>query len=107
MKVGIDHPSQLYFPHRIYDRIKLNQDLGLHGIMTDERERAAKKMIIVGLWCIQRPDPLSRPSMSKVLEMLEGSLEALEIPPKPFLSSPPRSLQPSTSSSTNAQSRTS
>ncbi|KAI3923058.1 hypothetical protein MKW92_010861 [Papaver armeniacum] len=28
VKVGIDHPSQLYFPHRIYDRIKLNQDLG-------------------------------------------------------------------------------
>ncbi|KAI3854485.1 hypothetical protein MKW92_043313 [Papaver armeniacum] len=106
VKVGIEHPSQLYFPHRIYDRIKLNQDLGLHGIMTDEREQAAKKMIIVGLWCIQT-NPLSRPSMSKVLEMLEGSLETLEIPPKPFLSSPPRSLQPSTSSSTSAQSQTS
>ncbi|XP_026382266.1 LEAF RUST 10 DISEASE-RESISTANCE LOCUS RECEPTOR-LIKE PROTEIN KINASE-like 2.4 [Papaver somniferum] len=103
VNVGIDHLSQLYFPHRIYDRIKLNQDLGLHGIMTDEREQAAKKMIIVGLWCIQT-NPLSRPSMSKVLEMLEGSLETLEIPPKPFLSSPPRSLQPSTSSSTSASS---
>ncbi|KAI3934475.1 hypothetical protein MKW92_021795 [Papaver armeniacum] len=103
VKVGTDHLSQLYFPHQIYDRIKLNQDLGLHGIMTDEREQAAKKMIIVGLWCIQT-NPLSRPSMSKVLEMLEGSLETLEIPPKPFLSSPPRSLQPSTSSSTSASS---
>ncbi|KAI3885783.1 hypothetical protein MKX03_008137 [Papaver bracteatum] len=102
VNVGIEHPSQLYFPHRIYDRIKLNRDLGLHGIMTKERENASKKMIIVGLWCIQT-NPLSRPSMSKVLEMLEGSLEALEIPPKPFLSSPPRSLEPSTSSPTNSE----
>ncbi|KAI3885786.1 hypothetical protein MKX03_008140, partial [Papaver bracteatum] len=53
------------------------------------------KMIIVGFWCIQT-NPLSHPSMSKVLEMLERSLEALEIPPKPFLSSPPRSLHTST-----------
>ncbi|KAI3885780.1 hypothetical protein MKX03_008134, partial [Papaver bracteatum] len=81
VNVGIEHPSQLYFPHRIYDRIKLNRDLGLHGIMTKEREN----------------DYCCRPSMSKVLEMLEGSLEALEIPPKPFLSSPPRSFQLSTS----------
>ncbi|MCL7025346.1 hypothetical protein MKW94_007441 [Papaver nudicaule] len=102
VKVGVDHPSQLYFPHMIYDRIKLNRDLGLHGIVTEERELAAKKMIIVGLWCIQT-NPLSRPSMSKVLEMLEGSVEALEIPPKPFLSSPPRSPQLSISSSTSAQ----
>ncbi|OVA04957.1 Protein kinase domain [Macleaya cordata] len=99
VKVGIDHSSQLYFPHWIYDRLKLKEGLGLHGVMTEERDEATRKMIIVGLWCIQT-NPLSRPSMSKVLEMLEGSVHALQIPPKPFLSSPPRSPQSQISSST-------
>ncbi|KAI3880384.1 hypothetical protein MKX03_020865 [Papaver bracteatum] len=98
-KVGMDHSSQLYFPDWIYERLIQDQDLGFHGVMTEEREEATKKMIIAGLWCIQM-NPLSRPSMSKVLEMLEGSVEALEIPPKPFLSSPPNLQQPSISSST-------
>uniref|UniRef100_A0A2P2QEQ5 Rust resistance kinase Lr10-like n=1 Tax=Rhizophora mucronata TaxID=61149 RepID=A0A2P2QEQ5_RHIMU len=40
-------------------------------------------MVITALWCIQlRPD--FRPSMHKVLEMLEGEVEFLEMPPKPF-----------------------
>ncbi|KAI3960022.1 hypothetical protein MKW98_016746 [Papaver atlanticum] len=98
-KVGMDHSSQLYFPDWVYERLIQDQDLGFHGVMTEEREEATKKMIIAGLWCIQM-NPLSRPSMSKVLEMLEGSVEALEIPPKPFLSSPPNLQQPSISSST-------
>ncbi|RZC68801.1 hypothetical protein C5167_032056 [Papaver somniferum] len=99
VKVGMNHSSQLYFPDWIYDRLIQDQDLGLHGVMTKEREDATKKMIVVGLWCIQT-NPLNRPSMSKVLEMLEGNVEALEIPPKPFLSTPPNLQQPSISSST-------
>ncbi|KAM0055843.1 putative glycerophosphodiester phosphodiesterase [Helianthus debilis subsp. tardiflorus] len=47
-------------------------------------------MIIVGLWCIQS-SPFIRPTITRVLEMLEGDLELLEIPPKPYLSSAPRS----------------
>ncbi|WCJ23799.1 G-type lectin S-receptor-like serine/threonine-protein kinase LECRK2 [Euphorbia peplus] len=40
-----------------------------------------ERMILVGLWCIH-PDPLLRPSMNKVLQMLEQSIEVeLEIPP--------------------------
>ena len=41
-------------------------------------------MIIVAFWCIQIK-PTNRPSMSKVLEMLETELELPEMPPKPFL----------------------
>ncbi|KAI3960023.1 hypothetical protein MKW98_016747 [Papaver atlanticum] len=99
VKMGMEHSSQMYFPDWIYDRLIQDQDLGLDGVLTEEREDATKKMIIVGLWCIQT-NPLNRPSMSEVLEMLEGSVEALEIPPKPFLSSPPNLQQPSISSST-------
>ncbi|KAJ0095134.1 hypothetical protein Patl1_15178 [Pistacia atlantica] len=46
----------------------------------------AKKLAIVGLWCIQW-NPTERPSMPLVLQMLEGDLQSLEIPPKPFASS--------------------
>ena len=51
-----------------------------------DKERA-RKMIMVALWCIQT-DPKNRPSMSKVIEMLEGSIDSLDVPPKPFLTSP-------------------
>ena len=43
-------------------------------------------MIIVALWCIQMK-PSDRPSMSRVVEMLEGEVECSQIPSKPFLSS--------------------
>ncbi|GKV25667.1 hypothetical protein SLEP1_g35068 [Rubroshorea leprosula] len=39
-------------------------------------------MAIVALWCIQMK-PAIRPSMTKVLEMLESEIELLEMPPKP------------------------
>ncbi|XP_059649519.1 PR5-like receptor kinase [Cornus florida] len=86
---GVDHTSEIYFPHWIYNRVELDEDLGLHGIMNEEENERAKKMIIVGLWCIQT-DPSNQPSINMVLKMLEGSLESLQIPPKPFFSSPPR-----------------
>ncbi|KAF7123150.1 hypothetical protein RHSIM_Rhsim12G0142500 [Rhododendron simsii] len=87
--VKVDHSSEIYFPHWIYKRLELDEELGLHGIMDDEANASSRKLIIVGLWCIQT-DPSHRPSMSRVVEILEGSLESLQIPPKPFLSSPPR-----------------
>ncbi|KAK2968983.1 hypothetical protein RJ640_002248 [Escallonia rubra] len=45
-------------------------------------------MVIVSLWCIQTVLS-SRPSMTRVVEMLERSLQSLQILPKPVLSSPP------------------
>ncbi|KAH7841742.1 hypothetical protein Vadar_033702 [Vaccinium darrowii] len=96
ISVGVDHTSEIYFPHWVYKRLELDEELELNGIRDNEANASARKMIIVGLWCIQT-DPSHRPSMSRVLEMLEGSLESLLIPPKPFLSSPSR---PSVDSST-------
>ncbi|KAH7848291.1 hypothetical protein Vadar_000823 [Vaccinium darrowii] len=94
--VEVDHTSEIYFPHWVYKRLELDEDLGLHGIMDDEPKENVRKMIIVGLWCIQT-NPSHRPSMSRVLEMLEGSPESLQIPPKPFLFSPSRSSVDSSS----------
>lgn len=66
--------------------------MGLHDqVMTEDDEEIAKKMILVGLWCIQTI-PSNQPSIGKVVKMLEGNLESLQIPLKHFLSSPPRPL---------------
>ncbi|CAL5352933.1 unnamed protein product [Camellia sinensis] len=84
--VGVDHTSEIYFPDRIYKRLELDEEIGQHGIMNEEDNEKARKMMIVGLWCIQT-DPSSRLAMSKVVDMLEGSIESMQIPPRPFLSS--------------------
>ncbi|KAM7479683.1 hypothetical protein LguiA_027896 [Lonicera macranthoides] len=95
---GVVHTSEIYFPHWIYKRLELNEDL--HGLTLIQENEIARRMLIVGLWCIQT-DPMHRPPMNKVIEMLEGNMEALEIPPKPFLSSPPRSPPPIYSSTSS------
>ncbi|KAJ9708238.1 hypothetical protein PVL29_000343 [Vitis rotundifolia] len=90
--VGVNHTSEIYFPHWIYKRLELDEELGLQGFMNEEERTSARKMIIVSLWCIQT-NPSNRPPMNGVVDMLEGSLESLQIPPKPFLYSPPRSMR--------------
>ncbi|KAE8678123.1 PR5-like receptor kinase [Hibiscus syriacus] len=52
--------------------------------VTEVDEKIARKLIMVAFWCIQM-NPTNRPSMSKVLEMLENEVEPLELPPKPLL----------------------
>nr|GEZ06994.1 protein kinase-like domain, concanavalin A-like lectin/glucanase domain protein [Tanacetum cinerariifolium] len=92
-EVEADQTSKMYFPHAIYKRIELiEEQLGLHGIVSDEENDMVRKTIIGGLWCIQT-NPLNRPTITRVLEMLVGDLELLEIPPKPYLSSPSRPAQ--------------
>ena len=90
INVRVDNTSEIYFPQWIYKRLEIDEDLGMKRIRNEEERVKVRKMIIVSLWCIQT-DPSTRPTMSKVIEMLEGSLDSLQVPPKPFLSSPPRS----------------
>ncbi|KEH40368.1 stress-induced receptor-like kinase [Medicago truncatula] len=52
--------------------------------ITDEENSNVKKMFIIALWCIQLK-PSDRPAMNKVIEMLEGDIEDIEMPPKPSL----------------------
>lgn len=90
--VSQTNSTEIYFPDWIYKRLEPGEDLSLHGIATEVEEEIARKMILVSLWCIQT-NPSDRPSMSKVVEMLEGGLESLQVPPKPHLhSSSPRSF---------------
>ncbi|KAK6921709.1 Protein kinase domain, partial [Dillenia turbinata] len=86
-----DRSSEIYFPNWVYKRVRLCEDPGLRGISNEEDKEKAMKMVLVSLWCIQT-DPLNRPTMSEVVDMLQGSLESLQMPPRPYLSSPPRSI---------------
>ncbi|KAJ0096577.1 hypothetical protein Patl1_27568 [Pistacia atlantica] len=79
------HSSRAYFPSWVYDRIIEGEDLELPNVSETE-DVIAKKLCIIGLWCIQ-VRPADRPSMIKVMEMLEGSIDDLQMPPKPFFSS--------------------
>ena len=97
-RVGVDNTSEIYFPHWIYKRLEIGEELELRGAGNEVEEENARKMILASLWCIQT-DPSNRPPMSRVVDMLQGSLESLPIPPKPYLSSPPRSPHGSNSNS--------
>ncbi|KAB2627315.1 receptor-like protein kinase [Pyrus ussuriensis x Pyrus communis] len=78
------HESQIYIPSWVYDQFSEGNDIEIEGATEEENEKT-KKMLIVALWCIQFK-PSDRPaSMNKVVEMLEGEIECLEMPPKPFL----------------------
>jgi len=45
--------------------------------------RIAKKLAIVGLWCIQW-QPMHRPSMKTVMQMLQGDGDKLKVPSNPY-----------------------
>jgi len=49
----------------------------------DEDAKIAKKLAIVGLWCIQW-HPVDRPSIKNVIQMLEGEGDKLTMSPNPF-----------------------
>ncbi|CAL9239653.1 unnamed protein product [Arabidopsis halleri] len=68
--------STMYFPEWIYKDLEKGDDgrLNRNGIICEE-EDIIKKMTLVSLWYIQ-PSPTDRPPMNKVVEMMEGSLDA-------------------------------
>ncbi|KAH6781369.1 hypothetical protein C2S51_006662 [Perilla frutescens var. frutescens] len=81
--------SNQYFPYWIYDHFNQGKDIEIEKTdKNDEKDenenmsKLARKMTIVALWCIQM-SPDDRPSMNKVLEMLEGDAESLKIPDYP------------------------
>ncbi|KAL0424012.1 UNVERIFIED_CONTAM: LEAF RUST 10 DISEASE-RESISTANCE LOCUS RECEPTOR-LIKE PROTEIN KINASE-like 2.1 [Sesamum radiatum] len=95
---GAAQSSENYFPDRIYEQVVLNVTTTLNDLMIEEEEETSRRMFLVGFWCVQT-NPSDRPSMSKVVEMLEGSLQSIPIPPKPFLFTPsfPTSVQETSS----------
>jgi serine/threonine protein kinase len=82
LKGNADTSSETFFPDWVYDRLARDLD-GCQ--VTRGTEEIVRKMTLVGLWCIQMT-PQTRPSMSRVIEMLERSIGELEMPPRPFCS---------------------
>ncbi|CAL4977689.1 unnamed protein product [Urochloa decumbens] len=80
VKSVVEKSSQKYFPDWIYDHFGLDDGLEACEV-TCEVEEIAKKMTLIGLWCVQVL-PMCRPTITKVLEMFERSLDELDMPPK-------------------------
>ncbi|KAK2631277.1 hypothetical protein EUGRSUZ_L03150 [Eucalyptus grandis] len=76
-------PSDIYFPLWVHDQLSEGSNVPMEEV-SEEDKIIVEKMIIVALWCIQL-NPCDRPSMHKVLEMLEGEAGDLQVPPKPLL----------------------
>ena len=88
---GGSHTSEMYFPDWIYKDLEQGNIPAMCSADTEEENDMVMKITLVSLWCIQ-PNPSDRPSISKVVEMLEGPLQSVSYPPKPVLFSPERSL---------------
>uniref|UniRef100_A0A0E0FRI9 Protein kinase domain-containing protein n=1 Tax=Oryza nivara TaxID=4536 RepID=A0A0E0FRI9_ORYNI len=83
--------SSHYFPQWIYEH--LDEYCISSSEIDGETTELVRKMVVVALWCIQVV-PTNRPTMTRVVEMLEGSTSGLELPPKHIctLNAPPRHL---------------
>ncbi|KAL9380465.1 hypothetical protein Peur_026122 [Populus x canadensis] len=77
-----ENSSQIYWPYWVHDQVSDGKAIEIGDDATEEERKIVKKMIMVGLWCIQMK-PMDRPTMKNVVEMLEGDLENLQLPPKP------------------------
>ncbi|XP_047974646.1 rust resistance kinase Lr10-like isoform X2 [Salvia hispanica] len=75
--------SSKYFPNWIYDHLNQGRDVDIGNVVENDDRNIGRKMTIVALWCIQM-SPDNRPSMNKVLEMLEGDVKQLQIPDYPL-----------------------
>lgn len=85
--VMVNSTNQIYFLEWIYNRLDSGEELGIR-IQDEGDAKIAKKLAIVGLWCIQWY-PIDRPSMHAVIQMLEGDGDTLVKPPNPFASANP------------------
>nr|CAD1838385.1 unnamed protein product [Ananas comosus var. bracteatus] len=100
----MENTSQVYYPSWIYDRLLQGEELEICNC--SEIHEVERKLCKVGLWCIQMKS-LNRPSMDKVVEMLEGDVDSLQMPLRPFFSSSaPRSVMLPSMNSTFFQSPT-
>lgn len=73
--------SQSYYPSWVYGQLT-GEQVGETSGAADMHE-LQKKLCLVGLWCIQMKSH-DRPTMSETIEMLEGDVNALQVPPRPF-----------------------
>ncbi|AES59881.2 putative glycerophosphodiester phosphodiesterase, protein kinase RLK-Pelle-LRK10L-2 family [Medicago truncatula] len=79
-----ENSSHVYYPEWIYNLIDDQEEMRIQ-VDDEGDEKIARKMAIVGLWCIQW-HAMHRPTMQMVVQMLEGDVDKTPIPPNPFAS---------------------
>ncbi|BAT81848.1 hypothetical protein VIGAN_03174600, partial [Vigna angularis var. angularis] len=67
--VSVEDSFQILYPEWIHNLVE-GKDVQI-SVEDDADAKIAKKLAIVGLWCIQW-NPADRPSMKTVVQMLEG-----------------------------------
>ncbi|PUZ55269.1 hypothetical protein GQ55_5G199100 [Panicum hallii var. hallii] len=72
--------SSQYFPQWLYESLDDYCISACASEINGDIIELVRKMIVVGLWCIQMI-PTDRPTMTRVVEMLEGFTSNLELPP--------------------------
>ncbi|KAL8097909.1 hypothetical protein AgCh_030865 [Apium graveolens] len=77
----VENSTETYFPEWIYHRLEEGGEVAIE-IEKQEDSNIAKKLTIVGLWCIGW-HPVDRPSIKHVTHMLERP-ECPAMPPNPF-----------------------
>ncbi|XBJ13654.1 hypothetical protein VPH35_005792 [Triticum aestivum] len=81
----IGSQDDVYLPEWIYEKVINGEELALTLETTQEEKDKVRQLAMAALWCIQW-NPRNRPSMTKVVNMLTGRLQSLQMPPKPFVS---------------------
>ncbi|KAK9911864.1 hypothetical protein M0R45_035746 [Rubus argutus] len=86
-----ENTNEVNYPELIYNLLERGEGPRIH-IVEEGDAQIQRKLAIIGLWCIQW-NPVDRPSMKVVVQMLEGE-ENLTIPPNPYgsTSDPARNL---------------
>uniref|UniRef100_A0A0E0JDC1 Protein kinase domain-containing protein n=1 Tax=Oryza punctata TaxID=4537 RepID=A0A0E0JDC1_ORYPU len=74
--------SKAYYPAWVYDQLIADEQVDEISNVAGMHE-LERKLCLVGLWCIQMKSH-DRPTMSEAIEMLEGGVDALQVPPRPF-----------------------
>ena len=83
LDVTMEKTSQAYFPEWVYNQLDKGEEVCIR--IEEEGDTAiAKKLTIVGLWCIQWY-LVDCPSMKVVIQLLEGG-DNLTMPSNPFAS---------------------
>jgi hypothetical protein len=73
--------SLAYYPSWVYDQLARRDEGEISPVVN--MHELEKKLCVVGLWCIQMRSR-DRPTMSKVIEMLEAGADSLQMPSRPF-----------------------
>ncbi|QCE00227.1 brassinosteroid insensitive 1-associated receptor kinase 1 [Vigna unguiculata] len=79
--MSVEESFQVLYPEWIHNLVE-SRDVEV-TIEEEGDVKIARKLAIIGLWCIQW-NPVDRPSMKTVVQMLEGDGDKLIAPPTPF-----------------------